>query len=189
MSEKFPYGTDIDIYIDKALEKMQFTYPWATRELLDEKVSYAIEETDGQMEFVRYYTWDSGRTDREVKDLEKRSIVDYIAGDQAWYIELANPEKDVFEVPFEYGTDAHGWTLERYEFRTHVLGGYSSMVQAGNRSTGGSREFFIPPSYLEGTFSEFLDKYCEMVPGGAFGLYREDLENTPGLKEFLGFND
>ena len=28
--EKFRYGTDIDVYYEKALEKLRLEYPWAT---------------------------------------------------------------------------------------------------------------------------------------------------------------
>ena len=90
------------------------------------------------------------------------------------------------EIPVSGGIDICGWTLERYEFRTHRLGGYSSMIQAGNRYTGGNREFFIPPSFFEGSFDEFLEKYNEMVPG-AFGLDGSYLAKIPELKAFLGF--
>ena len=79
-----------------------------------------------------------------------------------------------------------GWYLERYEFNEHKLGGYSAFVQAGDRVAGGSRTFFIPDSYMKGTYEEFLDKYCELVPG-YFGLGKADLINDKGLKEFLGF--
>ena len=32
MSEKFPYGYDLNAYIDKAFEQMKADFPWATRE-------------------------------------------------------------------------------------------------------------------------------------------------------------
>ena len=97
-----------------------------------------------------------------------------------------NPIKDTFKVPIACGTDAHGWYLERYEFSSHELGGYTVFVQAGDRTTGGSRTFYIPQDYFDGTFDEFLDKYTVLVPR-SFGMGKEDLKNTKGLKEFLGF--
>ena len=61
-------------------------------------------------------------------------------------------------------------------------------VQAGDRVTGGTREFFIPPDCFETkSYEEFLDRYLEIVPGGAFGLYKKDLLSDTGLKEFLGY--
>ena len=30
MSEKFPYGYDLNAYIDKAFEQMKADFPWAT---------------------------------------------------------------------------------------------------------------------------------------------------------------
>ncbi len=37
------------------------------------------------------------------------------------------------------------------------------------------------------TYEEFLDRYLEIVPGGAFGLYKEDLLPDEDLKRFLGY--
>ena len=31
MNEKFPYGYDLNAYIDKAFEQMKADFPWATR--------------------------------------------------------------------------------------------------------------------------------------------------------------
>ena len=107
-------------------------------------------------------------------------------GDNESWVESANPVKDVFEISIPGGIDISGWMLERYEFRTHELGGYSSMIQAGNRNTGGNREFFIPPEFFKRTFEEFLDKYNEMMPE-TFCLDKSYLEDIPGLKAFLGF--
>ena len=80
------------------------------------------------------------------------------------------------------------WYLEIYRIRKHEMGGYSAYVQAGNRSAGGSRTFFIPVSYLRLPWEEFLDKYLELVSPGSFYVGRKDLENCPGLKEFLNFS-
>ena len=61
-------------------------------------------------------------------------------------------------------------------------------VTAGNRSTGGSRDFFITPDCFEAkTYEEFLDRYLEIVPGHSFGLGKKDLLPDKDLKEFLGY--
>ena len=187
MSNKFPYKYDVDAYIEKAIEKMKFTYPWVTRDMFVKQYSYSIEKIDGKYQYVSTYDWKDGTVDKRVHDINGEEFIDLIIDQNEYSVQDYNPVKEVFDVPIEHGVDAHGWTLEFYKFRSHVLGGYSSYVQAGDRTTGASREFFIPPSYFDGTYYEFLDKYCELVPGNFFGLYREDLENVPGLQEFLGF--
>jgi hypothetical protein len=95
--------------------------------------------------------------------------------------------KEYIDVPAT-NTYSCDWYLEIYRIRKHELGGYSAYVQAGNRSAGGSRTFFIPVSYLRLPWEEFLDKYLELVSPGSFYVGRKDLENCPGLKEFLGFS-
>lgn len=79
-----------------------------------------------------------------------------------------------------------GWMLERYEFHKLANGTYQAFIQGGDRYTGGSRTFDIPKDYLDGTYEEFLDKYEQLVPGGHFGLSKEDLLVDGGLKAFLG---
>ena len=34
MNKKFPYGYDVNAYIDKAFEQMKELYPWAKKEML-----------------------------------------------------------------------------------------------------------------------------------------------------------
>lgn len=187
MSKKFPYGYDIDKYIDKVFEKLKKEYPWATRDMLRKEYVYAIEKIDSKYHFVIYNTNYKGEDGKDVRDDYAEKFIDYVFWLNSYNVEDANEVEETFKVPFDCGTDAHGWCLEQYDFRKHTLGGYSAFVQAGDRTTGGSRTFFIPDSFFEGTYDEFLDQYCDMVPGGAFGLYKSDLLNTPGLKEFLGF--
>lgn len=187
MTKKFIYGYDANKYIEKAHYILREKYPWFKEEMLEKKVKYTIEKIDGKYKFCSYSIYSDGEEKRYILDCDGEEFISNIVENGSFYVENANPTKDVFKVPFECGTDAHGWHLEMYEFRTHKLGGYSSFVQAGDRCTGGSREFFLPESFFEGTFDEFLDKYIELVPGWAFGLYKEDLQNVDGLKEFLGF--
>jgi hypothetical protein len=186
MDERFPYGYDADAYVEKALEKLKITYPWAARELFRKNWRYAVEEENGRHVYVSYFAWSKKDIERFVRGGDADEFIDSIVDDQRSWIESANPVAEKFAVPFG-GVNAHGWHLEGYEFRRHVLGGYSAWVQAGDRNTGGSRTFFIPPVFFDGTYEEFLDRYCGLVPGAAFGLGREDLENVPGLKVFLGF--
>lgn len=187
MSKKFPYGYDIEVYIDKAIDKMRDPYFWVTKDNIDKRYKFAIEKIDDKYKFVLYGEYADGSPYRTEYDWDAEEFYNNFIYYNEWSVKDSNPVIKEFKVPFEGGTDAHGWYLEIYNFRLHELGSYSTFVQAGDRTTGGSREFYLPQSFFGGTFEEFLDKYMELVPGGAFGLYRSDLENTKGLKEFLGF--
>lgn len=185
MSKKFPLGYEVDNYINEALKRLKETYPWVTLELFDKSHKYKIEKENNRYKYIAYYEWYGGLDRDEFKTSDE--FIEKIMGDNSWSIERANPEVDIFKVPIECGIEIHGWYLEKYEFRTHVKGGYSSYIQAGDRVTGGSREFFIPPKYFAKTFDEFLDNYLELVPANHFGLDKEYLKNVKGLKEFLGY--
>ena len=39
MNEKFPYGYDLNAYIDKAFEQMKADFPWATRDMIAEHMT------------------------------------------------------------------------------------------------------------------------------------------------------
>ena len=61
-------------------------------------------------------------------------------------------------------------------------------VTAGDRTTGGSRDFFITPYCFEAkTYAEFLDRYLKIVPDYSFGLGMEELLPDNDLKRFLGY--
>lgn len=185
MSKKFPYDYDIQKYLEKALEKLHEIYPWATLKMFE--YQYAIEKENDKYEYISYYQWSDKKIERKVLNCNTyEEFIERIISDNSSWIERENPIKETFKFPLPDGIDLHGWYLERYEFNKHIKGGYSAFVQAGNRSTGGSRTFFIPPKYFEGTFEEFLDEYIKLVPS-VFGLTRQELQNIDGLKEFLGF--
>lgn len=179
-------GTDVNDYINEAIDRLKRIYPWATLEGMDKFYSYAVEDQDGRPEFVRYKHWDT-RVDRVTDDWDGELFVQAIVDDQRSHYEFMNDVKEVFDVRPDRGIEFAGWYLESFEFRSHVLGGYSAFVQAGNRSAGGSRTFFFPPEIMEGTFEEFLDKNDELL-SGAYGLDKEYMMNFQGLKEFLGFS-
>lgn len=182
----FLLGTDIDAYVNEALERLKKQYPWAKKSLFKKNYRYAIEDVDGQKKFIKYYDWDDGTSSRYDKDWDGELFINEIISDQESYITDANRIKDVLDVKPSGGVDCHGWYLEAFEFRSHVLGGYSAFVQAGDRSAGGSREFFFTPEQMSGTFADFLDSNEELL-SGHFGLTRDYMEKFEGLKEFLGF--
>ena len=181
-------GTDVDAYVDDALKRLKKKYPWAKKSLFNKSYRYAIEDVDGKKKFIKYYDWDDGTFSRYDDDWDGELFINEIISDQESYITDANKVKDVFDVRPHTGVQMHGWYLERFEFRSHVLGGYSAFVQAGDRCTGGSREFFFTPEQMSGTFAEFLDSNTELL-SGHFGLTRDYMEKFEGLKEFLGFKE
>ena len=186
MNEKFPYGYELDAYIDKAFEMMKEDFPWATRDMISKQTYYGIEKVGDDYQYVSYYWPGDGTLKAHTKDVDCNGFLRLLASDHDWELERANPVKESFSVPAT--TKCWGdWHLEIYQIRKHELGGYSAYVQAGNRSAGGSRTFFIPRSYLKLPWEEFLDKYLDLVSPGPFYVSRADLENAEGLKEFLGF--
>ena len=56
MSEKFPYGYDVNAYIDKAFEQMKADFPWATREMIAENTNLGIEKMEGEYQYVSYHS-------------------------------------------------------------------------------------------------------------------------------------
>ena len=61
MNEKFPYGYDLNAYIDKAFEQMKADFPWATRDMIAEHTCYGIEKVGDDYQYVRYYSFCSPR--------------------------------------------------------------------------------------------------------------------------------
>ena len=185
MNKKFPYGHDVNVYIDKAIEKLKFTYPWASRDIFDNRYVYSIEKVNNRYQYFYLYHYYNGDKKTLLK-MNGEEFIQQIIFDQESKIQNYNKVKDVFVVPGQEGKSFAGWYLERYEFRTHELGGYSVFVQAGDRVTGGSRTFFIPPSYFVRDYNEFLDKYIELVPP-SFGFNKNELAAIPELKKFLNY--
>lgn len=188
MSKKFPYGYDVNVYVDKAFERMKELYPWAAREMMNKKWSYAIEKVGRRYRYVTYYSWDDGEKERREYDYSDcEDFISHVIWLNEDCIQRENPVKDTLEVDLPRGLVIRDWYMERYAFRSHEKGGYSVYLQGGNRSAGGSRTIFIPPAYFKLSWQEFLDKYVELVPPRAFGLDKDFLEQVPGLKTFLGY--
>lgn len=172
-------------YITKAINRLKKIHPWVSKKHLRPNYSYAIEEKNKRKEFVSYFDhkeyWRKSLEDEE-------SIIQGIISDHEWWIENQNPIIDTLKLHYYGAEDLGEWRIEWYEFRKHKKGGYSSHVTAGNRSAGGSREFYLPPSFFEGTYQEFVQKYNDFVPG-AFYLSNDILEKNIELKRFLGFTE
>ncbi|MDO4489025.1 MAG: hypothetical protein Q4B67_08085 [Eubacteriales bacterium] len=191
---KFIYGLDGEVYLEKAFEKLKAKYHWAEKSMLRQEFSYGVErcEEDGKYHFIQYVTYDNGNVKREILDdcETTQDFIDRIVWHNDGTVFSANKVVAEYAFKDKLGVNLGGdWHLERYEFHKHETGDYSVYVQAGNRSTGGGRDFFIPPKFMTGTFEKFLENYGDLVPGGGFGVYPEDLEKDKKLKEFLGFGD
>ena len=187
MSNNFPYGHNIDKYIEEAIDKLKYTYPWTTREMIEKHLKYTIEKVGNRYHYIEYSKYANGEERREDLGNDYNKFISHVIDYSSFYIENENDVIETFKFDLPGGVESHGWYLEQYYFRKHEYGTYSAYVQAGNRSTGGSRSFFIPPSYFASkTYDEFLDKYCELVPAN-FGLTKQDLLKVKGLKEFLGY--
>ena len=154
--------------------------------MLENYCQYSIKEVDGEWEFVKRYDENDDFSVYSVSSAEdfiKKLIRDY--QDAAL---RANPVVDTYSVPLK-PVDLNGWELEKYAFSKLKSGDYKVNVTAGDRTAGASREFFITPYCFEAeSYDEFLDRYLEIVPGGSFGLNKEDLIADEKLKTFLGFD-
>ena len=181
---KFSLGTDIEVYLDKAYANVKREYTWIDKKKIKKACRFEIREVDGDLEFVRYYNdgqfyvCDCDSAERFIERVES----DYQS-------EALRSNPVVAEYPVKFGqVEMHGWYLEKYVVSKLGSGDYKVNVQAGDRVTGGGREFFITPHCFEAkTYDEFLDRYQEIVPGSSFGLSKKDLLADNGLKKFLGY--
>ena len=186
MDEKFPYGYDVNAYINKAFEQMKADFPWATKEMITEHNYYGIEKQGETYQYVSYSALGGGNRKAYPLNIDSGEFIRRIADGHDWELERANPVAAFIEVKAK-NTFSGGWHLEDYRIQKHQLGGYSANITAGNRSAGGSRTFFIPASYFKLPWEEFLDRYLDLVSPGPFYVGRDDLERDPRIKEFLGF--
>lgn len=188
-SEKFSLGYDVAVYIDKAVEELHARYHWATRAHLDPSFTYEIRKIKGRYEYIEVYHPDGkGRGEKSVMDCETaEKFIHEIVWHNDYYILGKNEILSTYQVPYS-PRKTDGWWLERYEFNKLATGDYSVYVQAGDRSTGAGRTFFIPPELYKGkAWDGFMDDYQQLVPGKDFGLLKEDLAGDRELMKFLGF--
>ena len=183
--EKFKLGRDIEPYLEQAYKEVKKNYHWLDRKMLEKTCTYDIQTVDGDLEFVKKYRGDSKFYVCEYSSAER--FIESVESDFAGAALSANPTVATYDVPFGH-VDINGWNLERYTFYRLKTGDCKVSVTAGDRVTGGSRDFFITPSCFEAkTYEEFLKRYLEIVPGYSFGLGFEDLCKDKDLKKFLGY--
>ena len=183
--EKFKFGTDISVYLEKAFSNVKKEYRWLDKKMLGKSWQYDIRKVDGDLEFVRKY-WNEG--EYSVYDVESAErFIESVEYDYQSAALQANQIVASYAPSFGH-ISLYGWNLERYVFYKLKSGDYKVSVTAGDRVTGGSREFFITPYCFEAkTYEEFLDRYLEIVPGYSFGLGKKELLPDKKLEQFLGY--
>jgi len=183
--EKFRFGTDINVYLEKAFNNVKKDYRWLDKKMLGQSWQYDIRKVDGDLEFVRRYRNESKFSVYDVESAER--FIESVEYDYQSAALQANQIVASYEPPFGH-ISLHGWNLERYIFYKLKSGDYKVSVTAGDRTTGGSRDFFITPRCFETkTYEEFLDRYLEIVPAYSFGLGKKELLPNKDLKKFLGY--
>ena len=183
--EKFKFGTDINVYLEKAFNNVKKDYRWLDKKIIKNTWQYDIQKVDGDLEFVRRYRNENDFSVFNVESAER--FIECVEHDYQSAALQANMIVASYEPQFGH-IDLHGWNLERYIFYKLMSGDYKVSVTAGNRTTGGSRDFFITPYCFEAkTYEEFLDRYLEIVPDYSFGLGKKELLPNEDLKKFLGY--
>ena len=183
--EKFKFGTDITVYLEKAFNNVKKDYRWLDKKMLDKAWQYDIQRVDGDLEFVRRYGNEGEYSVYDVESSER--FIESVEYDYQSAALQANKIVASYAPSFGH-ISLHGWNLERYAFYKLKSGDYKVSVTAGDRVAGGSREFFITPYCFEAkTYEEFLDRYLEIVPDYSFGLGRKELLPDKDLKKFLGY--
>jgi hypothetical protein len=183
--EKFKFGTDINVYLEKAFENVRKDYRWLDKKVLEKTWQYDIQSVDGDLEFVRRYPNESEYSVYDVESAEQ--FIEWVENDYQSMALRENKTVASYAPHFEH-IDLNGWNLESYVFYKLESGDYKVSVTAGDRVTGGSREFFITPYCFEAkTYEEFLNRYLEIVPDYSFGLGKKELLPDNDLKKFLGY--
>ena len=183
--EKFKYGTDINVYLEKAFNNVKKDYRWLDKKMLGKTWQYDIRKVDGDLEFVRRWRNEDEYSVYDVESAER--FIESVEYDYQNAALQANKIVASYEPSFGH-IERYGWNLERYVFYKLQSGDYKVSVTAGDRVTGGSRDFFITPYCFEAkTYEEFLDRYLEIVPDYSFGLGKKELLPDKDLKKFLGY--
>lgn len=184
-SVKFKLGMDIETYLEKAYENVKKDYRWLDKKTAEEYCQFAIKKVCGDWEFVRKHQYDKKFYVCDCSSAE--SFIQLAEHEWQEAAIRANAVVDAYEVSFG-SIEIQGWYLEKYIFYKLRSGDYKVSVQAGDRVTGGGRDFFITPYCFEAeSYGEFLDRYLEIVPARSFGLGKEELLPDKKLKKFLGY--
>ena len=98
MSKKFPYGYDVNAYIDKAFEQMKQDFPWATREMIAENTNLGIEKVGDDYQYVSYHSQYDGTLKPYPEDIDCEEFLHRLASGRDWELQRANPVKERIDV-------------------------------------------------------------------------------------------
>lgn len=186
-------GWDILQYEKAIIEEMKTDYEWYTEDMLRNIDNITIDKIDELVESLKNYDPSSLYAKRVleapqdvVKDIA-HSIQQNIERFPDKYLKLLNE----YVVPFLPEELGGGWRLEDYRFKKYEGNVMISSVTAGDRCSGGSRNFYIPSRMIkEHTYKEFLDAYFDTIASPkSFGLGTEALIHDGRLKAFLGYTE
>ena len=99
MNEKFPYGYDVNAYIDKAFERMKADFPWATREMITNDIYIGIEKVGDDYEYVSYLSMGNGKTEIRPLQVDSEEFINRLASGHEWGLEMENPVEAFIDVP------------------------------------------------------------------------------------------
>ncbi len=118
-SELFRYGTDIDVYYEKALEKLREEYPWASITQMRKETPYVIAPLHGKYVFGQEGGSYRGR--RYITEWTEGSTADEFIDFLCEYTREAVKNSDPGE-KFRYGTDIGVYIKKAFE---HVKKDYT----------------------------------------------------------------
>ena len=98
MNKKFPYGYDVNAYIDKAFEQMKADFPWATRDMIAEHTCYGIAKVGGDYQYVAFWNNDEGKPEPYPQKTDCEGFLVKLANGHEWELERANPVKEYIDV-------------------------------------------------------------------------------------------
>lgn len=128
MNEKFPYGYDVDAYIDKAFEQMKKDFPWATRDMIAEQQYLGIAKVGGDYQYVRYYSMSDGMLSPRPMNVDSQEFIRRLASGHERALEHANPVKNYINVPASCRCRGD-WFLEIYRIQKHEKGAIQPMCR------------------------------------------------------------
>ena len=93
MVKKFPYGYDVNAYIDKAFEQLKADFPWATREMIAEHTLYGIAKVGSRYQYVAFWSNDEGKPEPYPQKTDCEGFIKKLYEGHEWELERANPRK------------------------------------------------------------------------------------------------
>ncbi len=187
---KFPYGYDINIYVERAFRKLKTMFPWVTKDDLNPEYRYNIEMIDDKYEYVEYCVQKDGSEKyyimSEREGMSPDSFVrTFIFRNKEYLLEHDEVISECSILPPE-STDPGGWHIERYVIQKRKRGDYTLFVQSGDRNSGSFSVTLIPRTCFEAdNFDEFLARYAEALP--SFGVDTDFLYRNSDFRSFLGY--